>query len=120
MQSREFYFTFSFEPGQIPNNGAAQPRSRLMRINVDARNPECVFTVNQRSRSASVLHIAFEDATLTLCDFYRIFIHSAYTMHMLQSKFRILKIGESITRALFLYNCTPNISRSADASVSIA
>ena len=37
-----------------------------------------------------------------------------------QSKFRILKIRESSARALFLYNCTPNISRSADASVSIA
>ena len=36
-----------------------------------------------------------------------------------QSKFRILKIRES-TRALFLYNCTPNISRSADTSVSVA
>ena len=37
-----------------------------------------------------------------------------------QSKFRILKICESSARALFLYNCTPNISRSADASVSVA
>ena len=37
-----------------------------------------------------------------------------------QSKFRILKICESSARALFLYNCTPNISRSADANVSIA
>ena len=37
-----------------------------------------------------------------------------------QSKFRILKIRESSARALFLYNCTPNISRSADASVSVA
>ena len=37
-----------------------------------------------------------------------------------QSKFRILKIRKSSTRALFLYNCTPNISRSADASVSVA
>ena len=36
-----------------------------------------------------------------------------------QSKFRILKICESSARALFLYNCTPNISRSADTSVSI-
>ena len=37
-----------------------------------------------------------------------------------QSKFRILKISESSARALFLYNCTPNISRSADASVIVA
>ena len=37
-----------------------------------------------------------------------------------QSKFRIHKIRESSTRALFLYNCTPNISRKADARVSIA
>ena len=37
-----------------------------------------------------------------------------------QSKFRILKIRKSSARALFLYNCTPNISRSADASVSVA
>ena len=37
-----------------------------------------------------------------------------------QSKFRILEISESSARALFLYNCTPNISRSANASVSIA
>ena len=51
-------------------------------------------------------------------------IHS-YTPHTLraccsQSKFRILKIRESSARALFLYNCTPNISRSADVSVSVA
>ena len=37
-----------------------------------------------------------------------------------QSKFRMLKIRESSARALFLYNCTPNISRGADASVSVA
>ena len=37
-----------------------------------------------------------------------------------RSKFRILKIRESSARALFLYNCTPNISRSADASLSVA
>ena len=37
-----------------------------------------------------------------------------------QSKFRILEIHESSARALFLYNCTPNISRSADVSVSVA
>ena len=37
-----------------------------------------------------------------------------------QSKFRILKIRESSARALFLYNCTPNISHSADVSVSVA
>ena len=37
-----------------------------------------------------------------------------------QSKFRILWIRESSACALFLYNCTPNISHSADASVSIA
>ena len=36
-----------------------------------------------------------------------------------QSKFRILKIRESSARALFLYNCTPNMSRSAYASVSV-
>ena len=49
------------------------------------------------------------------------FIHSEYTTRMLQpSKFRILKIRESSARALFLYDCTPNISRSADASVSVA
>ena len=37
-----------------------------------------------------------------------------------QSKFRILKIRESSARALFLYNCTPNISRRADTNVSVA
>ena len=37
-----------------------------------------------------------------------------------QSKFRILKIRESSACALLFYNCTPNISRSADASVSVA
>ena len=37
-----------------------------------------------------------------------------------QSKFRILKIHESSAGALFLYNCTPNVSRSADASVNVA
>ena len=36
-----------------------------------------------------------------------------------QSKFRILKICKSSARALFLYNCTPNISRSADARVRV-
>ena len=52
---------------------------------------------------------------------YLNFIHSAYTTRMLQpSKFRILKIRESSARALFLYNCTPNISRSADVSVSVS
>ena len=37
-----------------------------------------------------------------------------------QSKFRILKLCDSSARALFLYNCTPNISCSADPSVSVA
>ena len=37
-----------------------------------------------------------------------------------QSKFRILKIRESSAHALFLYHCTPNISRSADASMGVA
>ena len=37
-----------------------------------------------------------------------------------QSNFRILKICESSAHALFLYNCTPNISRSDDVSVSVA
>ena len=46
----------------------------------------------------------------------------SYTLRTLraccsQSKFRILKIRESSAHALFLYNCTPNISRSADVSV---
>ena len=50
---------------------------------------------------------------------------NSYTPHTLhaccsQSKFRILKIRESSSGALFLYNCTPNISLSADASVSVA
>ena len=49
----------------------------------------------------------------------------AYTLRTLhaccrQPKFRKLKIRKSSARALFLYNCTPNISRSADASVSVA
>ena len=52
-------------------------------------------------------------------------INHSYTPRTLrafcsQSKFRILKIRESSAHALFLYNCTPNISRSADASVSVA
>ena len=54
----------------------------------------------------------------------QIFTHSSsvysYTLRTLracwsQSKFRILKIRESSARALFLYNCTLSISRSADA-----
>ena len=57
--------------------------------------------------------------------FFLWYIHDSYTPRTLRacwskSKFRILKIRESSARALFLYNCTPNISRSADASVSIA
>ena len=58
--------------------------------------------------------------------YYPMFFHvHSYTPRTLraccsQSKFRILKIRESGARALFLYNCTPNISRSADASVSVA
>ena len=52
-------------------------------------------------------------------------IENSCTPHTLltccsQSKFRILKIRESSARALFLYNCTQNISHSADASVSVA
>ena len=52
-------------------------------------------------------------------------IYNSYTPRTLrecysQSKFRILKMRESSARALFLYNCTPNISHSADASVSAA
>ena len=52
-------------------------------------------------------------------------IHDSYTPRTLraccsQSKFRILKIRESSARALFLYNYTLNISRSGDASVSVA
>ena len=55
----------------------------------------------------------------------QLLIYNSYTPRTLraccsQSKFRILKIRESSARALFLYNCTPNISRSADASVSVA
>ena len=50
--------------------------------------------------------------------------HDSYTPRTLraccsQSKFMILKLRESSAPALFLYNCTPNISRSADASVSV-
>ena len=41
--------------------------SRSMRISVDFRNLDCVYTVHRRSRSASV-RVAFEDATLTQCD----------------------------------------------------
>ena len=52
-------------------------------------------------------------------------IDTSYTPRTLraccsQTKFRILKIRESSARVLFLYNCTPNISRSADASVRVA
>ena len=55
-----------------------------------------------------------------LISYHKRFIHSVYTSTCCsQSKFRILKIRESSARALFLYNCTSNISRSADASVSI-
>ena len=48
------------------------------------------------------------------------FITYSYTPRTLraccsQSKFRILKIRESSARAIFLYNWSPNISRSADA-----
>ena len=51
-------------------------------------------------------------------------ISNSYTPRTLraccsQSKFRILKIRESSMRALFLYNCTLNISRSADGGVSV-
>ena len=54
------------------------------------------FTIYQNKRVLSSIH------TLRAC--------------CSQSKFRILKIRESSARALFLYNCTPNISRSAWAS----
>ena len=37
-------------------------RSRSMQISVDSQNTDCFYIVNCRSRSASVLGIAFEDA----------------------------------------------------------
>ena len=37
---------------------------------VDYPSPDCVYTVNLRSRLAPVLCVAFEDATLTLSNFY--------------------------------------------------
>ena len=45
-------------------------------------------------------------------------VHYAHAAANLNSGYS--KIRESSARALFLYNCTPNISRSADASVSVA
>ena len=49
----------------------------------------------------------------TNCIWYN--VYNSYTPRTLraccsQSKFRILKIRQSSGRALFLYNCTPNIS----------
>ena len=57
-------------------------------------------------------------------DQFQVFIehpNSLRTLHACcsQSTYRILKICESTLRALFLYNCTPNISHSADTSVSV-
>ena len=39
---------------------------------VQMLSPDCIYTLNRRSRFASVLRITFEDAMLTQCDFYRI------------------------------------------------
>ena len=44
-------------------------------------------------------------------------IHYAHALANLNSEYS--KYAK-VARALFLYNCTPNISRSADASVSVA
>ena len=48
-----------------------------IKISVDSWSPDCIFTVNHRSRSASALRIAFEDAMLTECNFYPILRRSA-------------------------------------------
>ena len=57
---------------------ATQERgSRSMRIlsglaNAIPDHQDCVYMVNRRSRFASVLRVVLEDATLTLCSFYRV------------------------------------------------
>ena len=64
--------------------GARYTRARAwIQINVDSQNPDCVYMVNHRSRSASVLHFAFEDTTLMQCDFYRILTHNTIRTHPL-------------------------------------
>ena len=81
-----------------------------------ARHPqrECDFQMDWHIK---YLHLEYAHL---LCN-----ILASYTPRTLraccsQSKLRILKICESSARALFLYNCTPNISRSAEASVRVA
>ena len=60
---------------------ASQERgSRSLGISVDSRNPHCVYTVDRRSRSASVLCVTFEEATLTQCDFHRV-LHDYVHLH---------------------------------------
>ena len=55
--------------------------SRLMLINVDSCNPDCIYTVNRRSTFASMLPVVFKDATLMRCDFYRTLTSGAIRMH---------------------------------------
>ena len=44
---------------------------------------DCIYTLNRRPRLASVLHVVFEDATLTQCDFYRVLKRDAIRVPLL-------------------------------------
>ena len=39
---------------------------------MDLPSPDCTYTVNGRSRFASVLRVTFEDVTLMQCNLYRV------------------------------------------------
>ena len=50
---------------------------------VDSQNQDCVYPINRRSRFAYVLHITFEDVTLTQCDFSSVLKRDAIRAHSL-------------------------------------
>ena len=56
---------------------------------VDSQNPDCVYSVNRRSRFTSVLRVAFEHAKLTQYDLYS-----------------ILKRDTICARLLLMHTCT--------------
>ena len=75
------------------------------RINWDEIYEQAASTRTSKCKLCTIIWYSYTPRTLRAC--------------FNQSKFRILKIRKSSARALFLYNCTPNILRSADTSVSI-
>ena len=50
---------------------------------MDSQNPDCVYPISRRSRLVSVLRVAFEDATLMQCDYYRVLKRDAIRKHPL-------------------------------------